>query len=100
MRSPAFAGCGQARLKPKNRRTPCSTSLAARPANDPSCFRLSPYPLKQTQLRGDRLHRVDDELDVPGQVHAEVGCAALDILTLHRPGKALRLHLFLDAGGG
>src|SRR5207253_11273453 len=54
----------------------------------------------QPQLAGPRLHRVDDELDVLGQVHAEFGGAALDVLALDVAGEAFRLHLLLDAGGG
>src|SRR5204863_77789 len=60
----------------------------------------SARPLLQLQFPGDPLHGVDDELDVLGQVDAEVGGAAVDVLALDRAGEAFRLQLLLDAGGG
>ena len=52
---------------------------------------------EQVQFAGNRLHRVDLELDVFGQIDAEVRRAAFNVVAIDVAREALRLHLLLDA---
>jgi hypothetical protein len=56
--------------------------------------------VQQPQLRRNRLHGIDDELDVLGEIDAEIRGAADDVVAIDALGEALRLHLLFDAGGG
>src|SRR5262249_7913273 len=65
----------------------------------PTLASLGAGPAEQAQLGRQRLHGVNDELDVLVEVHAEVGGAPDDVLAVDAAGEALALHLLPDAAG-
>src|SRR5206468_594224 len=53
----------------------------------------------EPELTCDSLHCIDHELDVRGQIDAEIRGSARDVFAVHVGRKTLLLHLFLHAGG-
>src|SRR5205809_181310 len=86
-----LTGSLRLRARSKTRRMPETSTERMRWAIQWSCM-LCPRlarAAQQSQFLRQRLHGVDAELDVLGQVYAEIGRAAVDVLPVDRAGEPL-----------